>query len=196
MKEMPVGGAVAKVELKKTTTYLGDHLVQVRPGATGKGAAFTHVDAADCLFVAAGGRPLIYLEGPGSEEQARRAFRWDGKSNSYAGYEVVLEQQPAGEGVMPQRFKQDDWKRLTGETDQSPQFLEGGRFDVAPPAERALSQAVPSAFRFQPEPQVEVQGSGAALDQLPRPAAPDKSTPMPAPPAGRPPGDEPDDESE
>ncbi|MCI0458829.1 MAG: hypothetical protein L0Z62_17870, partial [Gemmataceae bacterium] len=195
MKDTPGGGAVAKVDLNKTTTYLGDHLIVVRPGTMGKGAAFTQVKAFDCLLVAGSGRPLVYLDGPGSEEQAKRVFGWYGERNSYAGYEVVLEQQPAGEGAMPQRFKQDDWKRLTNEMDQSPQFLEG-RFEVAPPAERPLSQAVPSAFRFQPEPQVEVQGSGAALDQLPRPGAPEKAAPLPAPPEGRPPGDVPDDETE
>jgi hypothetical protein len=182
LKEVPAGGAVASVKLKRTTTYLGDHLLQVRPAMTGKGAAFTDVHAQDCLMVAAGGRPLVFLDGPGSEEQARRVFTWRGERNSYAGYEVVLEQQPAGEGAMPQRFKQDDWKRLTSETDQDPQFLEG-HFDVAPLAERPLSQAVPGGFRFQPDPKVEVQGGGANPEQLPRPAAVGKVPVMPAAPA-------------
>jgi serine/threonine protein kinase len=173
----------AKVTLRRATTYLHEHLVCLR-GKSSKGLAFTQVTADDCLFASAGGKALVHLEGPDNDEQMKRVFGWIGRRNTYAGFDKVLEQQSAGEGMAPLRYGQEEWKRFANETDPEPRFVQL-KLAVPPLAERPLSQAVPEQFRDGSEPPVDLRDCGAVLKQLPRPfgerarVAPDETPPQP-----------------
>jgi hypothetical protein len=156
----------AKVALNATTTYLQDHLVSLR-ARSGKSLVYTDVQAENCVFAAAGGRPLVRIEGPDTEDQMRRVFAWHGKGNTYSGYDKLLEQ-PAAEGGVPIRYDQDRWKTFANETDPEPRFVQL-KFAV-PDSEAAFRQAVPPQFRIKATPGLEVNG-GAPLQQLPAPAA-------------------------
>ena len=161
------GTGTAKVDLNATTTYLQDHLVSLR-GKSGKSLVYTEVQADNCLFAAAGSKALVRIEGPDTEDQMRRVFRWGGKGNTYSGYDKFLEQQPAGEGGVALRYDQDRWKAFANETDPDPRFVQL-KFAV-PDSEAAFRQAVPQQFRLKAEPGLDVRG-GAPINQLPTPAA-------------------------
>jgi hypothetical protein len=99
----------------------------------------------------------------------KRVFGWIGTRNTYAGFDKVLEQMSAGEGMAPLRYGQEDWKRFANEADPEPRFVQL-KFAVPPPAERPLSQAVPEQFQATAEPPVDLRDTGAVLRQLPRPS--------------------------
>jgi serine/threonine protein kinase len=180
----------AQVKLRRATTYLHEHLVCLR-GKSGKGLAFTQVTADDCLFVSAGGKALVYLEGPDSDEQMKRVFGWAGTRNTYAGFDKVLEQHSAGEGMAPLRYDQEGWKRFANESDPEPRFVQL-KFTVPSPADRPLSQSMPGDFQPSAEPPVELRGCGVSLDLLPRPSPAVRPMPGASSPDGAP-GDESED---
>jgi hypothetical protein len=130
---------------------------------------FTQVTANDCLFAAAANKALIHLEGPDGEEQMKKVFGWAGKRNTYGGFDNLLEQQSAGEMVRTLKYDPEAWKRF-GNEEPEPRFVQV-KFELPPLTQRALSQAVPEEFRARTEPNVDLQGTGVAVEQLPRPGA-------------------------
>jgi Protein kinase domain len=159
----------SQVQLRKVTAYLTDHLVWLRAaqeGRTGRGLAQTQVQAANCLFAAAGGKSLVHLDGVDTDEQMKRVFVWaGGQNNVYSNFPQLLDQQPREPEMMSvPAYDKTRWEGFTREAD--------GRFErvrfAAPPAEGQHAKATPADFKVKAE--ADLQGTGADLDRLPRPA--------------------------
>src|SRR5262249_15942179 len=88
---------------------------------------------------------------------------WKGSNNAYS-FPELLDQQPTEVGMMRMRpYDREKWKTFTGETDGK--FVEAVKFAEAPD-----SDDLPSG-RAEQFAAAELKGYGAAVDQLPAPAA-------------------------
>jgi serine/threonine protein kinase len=166
--------ARAQVTLEQVTTYLTDHLVWLRAspeeGRTMKGLVPTQFKlATNCLFVSAGGKSLVHLEGVDTEDQMKRLFSWgESRHNLYSNFTPsILDQQPSGgnDALMPPLpYGKTQWEGFTQEQDARFERL---RFSALPAPDAPLSKVLAAEFKTKPE--ANVQGYGADLEALPKP---------------------------
>jgi serine/threonine protein kinase len=165
----------AQVSLEQVTTYLTDHLVWLRASQEEskslKGLVPTQFKTAtNCLFVSAGGKALVHLEGVDTEDQMKRLFYWgESAHNLYSNFtQSLLDQQPSGgnDGAMaPPPYGKAQWEGFTGEQDAR---FERVRFGVPLPADTAFAKVLAADFKLKSE--ANLQGYGADPDALPKPA--------------------------
>jgi hypothetical protein len=162
----------AQVTLEQITTYLTDHLVWLRgsaeEGRSMKGLVLTQCKVTNCLFLSAGGKSLIHLDGVDTEEQMKRLFAWgDSGHNVYSNFtSSLLDQQPSGgsDAMMPPPpYGRTQWESFTGEQDARFERL---RLSTSLAADTSLAKAVPADFKIKPE--ANVQGYGVDLESLPK----------------------------
>ncbi len=176
-KENPLRRS-SQITLEQVTTYLTDHLVWLRAsseeGRSTKGLVPTQFRSVqNCLFVSASGKSLVHLEGIDTEEQMRRIFSWgDGRHNLYSNFSPALldQQPPAGTetAVMPPLpYSRTQWEGFTQESDARFERL---RLNLPTTSDGALSKL--STLDLKTKPEANLQGYGADLDSLPRPADP------------------------
>jgi serine/threonine protein kinase len=177
----PPAQAFAQVNLKKVTAYLTDHAFLLRScreeGRTARGLVQTQLlSVFDCLFASSGGKSLVHLDGVDTDDQMRRLFTWgEGRHNAYSNFAQMLDQQPREpEAMSLPPYDRARWEQLTQESD--------GRFVKAkfasPPAEGLLARVVPSDFRFKAE--SDLNGYGADLERLPKPAQEEPGAAVPS----------------
>lgn len=159
-----------QLRLSHLTTYLFDHLVRMRALTPGKEPVAIHVNpATNCVFASADGKPLVHLEGVEvSNEQMKSILKWDGgRQNAYSRFQPMLDQVPHGDEMPPLPMDQQRWRGFTGEADA---LFPSLRFaDVADsPLQSMLSRVSPSHFKVKAD--VNMQGYGADIERLPRPA--------------------------
>jgi hypothetical protein len=166
----------AQITLEQVTTYLTDHLVWLRAtseeGRSTKGLVPTQFKSTtNCLFISAGGKPLVHLDGVDTEEQMKRLFAWgESAHNLYSNFtSCLLDQQPSGGGeaamMPPPPYGKTQWESFTGEQDARFDRL---RLSSSLAADASLAKVVPTDFKTKPE--ANLQGYGADLDALPKPA--------------------------
>jgi len=166
----------AQITLEQVTTYLTDHLVWLRAsqeeGKSMKGLVPTQFrSATNCLFVSAGGKSLVHLEGVDTEEQMKRIFSWgESGHNLYSNFTAsLLDQLPFGGNEVPAMpplpYSRAQWEGFTQE--QNARF-ERLRFNVPTAPDASLSRVLAADFKTKPE--ANVQGYGADLDALPKPS--------------------------
>jgi serine/threonine protein kinase len=172
----------AHLRLDRVTTYLTDHLVQLRAGKSGKGLVPTAVTAANCLFASAGSKALIYLDGLEGEKQMKELFFWEGRHNAYDGFERFLDQQPTGEAMVMWRYDQEKWRMFANESDPQPLFLRARCFELG--TDRQLSQVGPADFRARGDMRLQLLTYGCTLtaDSLPRASVAESTVPEAAEP--------------
>jgi len=175
----------ARIRLDRVTTYLTDHLVQLRAGKNGKGLVPTGVSAVNCLFAAGGSKAFINLDGLDGEKQMKELFIWEGRHNAYDGFDRLLDQQPAGEAMVMLRYDQEKWRMFANESDPQPLFVRARCFELG--ADRPLAQVVPEDFRAKGELRLQLLNYGSTLtrDSLPRATG---AEPAPEPAASEPSG--------
>ncbi len=164
----PVGPNLSVVlNLTRTTTYLGGHLLRLGAGKDLKGLVPIDCKPVGSLFLpATSGRTLVHLDGPETEEKALgEKLKWVGEKNAYGAFTWAFDQQPRGdEMAMGRPMTMETWKRFTREETTS-QF--GVKLDAVPPAEPAYARLLPSQFVLP----ATLKGVGAdlpALAKLPR----------------------------
>jgi hypothetical protein len=139
--DAPVSGTV-QVTCKNVTAYLTDHLLWLRSAKDVKGLVPVRVNAADSLFVPAGSKALIHLDGVEvSDSQLKQLLAWEGRGNRYGNPLMpmtMVDQLPKDSEMMmqPRAYSLELWKRLFGEGDAQP-FR--GRFPDLPPPDAPLS---------------------------------------------------------
>ncbi len=177
---LPAGQAAA-VKLDRVTGYLGGHFLHVRAGKDARGLLpFNFKSVSGCLFVARPtGNAFVQFDGPEtSEEKMKGLLSWSGSHNAYHRFSQMLEQQPppgtADMALAP--YGQDKWRTFTGEDDCN--FLSKSPF-ADPPAEVRLTEAAPGNFKLKSDAGVSLQGYGAEVEPLPRPAADGATRPEP-----------------
>jgi hypothetical protein len=177
----PQAQPLGRIRLDRVTTYLMDHLVQLRAGKNGKGLVPTSVGAQNCLFASAGSKAFIYLDGLDGEKQMRELFLWEGSHNAYDGFDKLLDQQPVGEAMVMLRFDQEKWRMFANESDPQPLFVRARCFDLA--ADRSLVQVLPEDFRPTSDLRLQLAPYGSTLtrDTLPRGLPPQVAVPDAAP---------------
>jgi len=135
-----------------------------------KGLVPTQIrSASNCLFMSAGGKSLVHLEGVDTEEQMKRLFWWgDSSHNFYSNFSPsLLDQQPTGtsDAMPPPPYGKTQWESFTGEQDARFERL---RLNTPLTSDTPLTKVVASDFRAKSE--ANLQGYGAELDALPKPA--------------------------
>jgi hypothetical protein len=152
------------VKLVNVTTYLNGPLLFLQ-ARNGKGLIGTKVTGASgCLFVAAGNRPLVQLEGLDNSQAMTRLFSWEGsKGNAYINFGKILDSPSSS-------YDATNWPNFTSETEPEPRF---STTKFKP--ERSFSQSVPGDFRDikSEDAKIELQKYGSDLDKLPKLAAPE-----------------------
>jgi serine/threonine protein kinase len=164
----------ARIKLERVTTYLTDHLVQLRASRNGKVLTATTVSAVKCLFAAAGGNAFIHLDGPDTEKQMKELFFWEGGHNAYDGFEKLLAQQAAGDKMVVLRYDEEKWRMFANESDPQPLFLQTRCFDLG--ADRSLAQTTLEDFRVKTELRGQLSGYGATLAREASPRVPAAET--------------------
>jgi serine/threonine protein kinase len=146
--EQQAATAALKLHLHKVTTYLGDNLIRLRAVKDVKGLAMTHCEPAKCLFLPAGDRPLVRLEGPEGEESGLRGkLVWDSgdNKNAYGNFSALLEFQFVDSMRMSLSLNQEKWKKdISGESDSK----YGVKLPRPPQADPSFTQFLPAAFRL------------------------------------------------
>jgi serine/threonine protein kinase len=154
------------VRLTNVTTYLTESLLWLRAKSGGKGLIGTSVKrAVDCLFVGAGGKPFIQLDGLDSQGQMKRLIEWEeGKHNAYMKYEKMID------NTEHSSYDAELWQKSDNIKDQDPRF-----FAKAKKIEKPLSEVTPADFREMKsdDSRVDLQRYGPELDKLPQPTAPE-----------------------
>jgi hypothetical protein len=162
----------AQVTLDHVTTYLTDYLLWLRAsqeeGKSMKGLVPTQFKSAtNCLFISAGSKSLVHLEGVDTDEQMKRLFSWEeSRHNVYSNFTPsLLDQLPSGgnEVAMPPLpYGKTQWEGFTQEQDARFERL---RSSALPASDAVLSKVVAADLKTKPE----LQGYGADLDALPKP---------------------------
>jgi hypothetical protein len=114
------GAAPVEVQLNRTTTYLGGHLLLMTADRETQAVLATQVKAANCLFVSAEGNTLVRLDGPDlSGDRMSSVLPWDGSHNAYIRFQNMLEQMPPqnqkmmmGMEMRPTVFNQERWRQF------------------------------------------------------------------------------------
>jgi hypothetical protein len=165
-RETPPG--VFTLRLRKSTTYLGDHLIRLRAAKVLRRVAKVQCEADDCLFLPASSeRALVHLECPESEERSLMdKFSWSrGSKNAYGSFGTLLEQQSVG--VMPKMSSPsnlDAWKNnISGESASDYNV----KLTSTPAVDTPLGQLLPSAFRTADKSLKDYGADIAALGSLP-----------------------------
>jgi serine/threonine protein kinase len=161
----PAAQPAARIRLDRVTTYLTDHLVQLRAGKNGKGLVPTVVSAVNCLFAAAGNKAFVFLDGLDGEKQMKELFSWEGRHNAYDGFDKLLDQLTAGESMVMLRYDQEKWRMFANESDPQPLFLRARCFDF----DRPLAQVMPEDFRAKGDMRLQLLTYGSTLtrDSMP-----------------------------
>jgi serine/threonine protein kinase len=160
----------AEIYLKKVTTYLTESLLTLRAfrdlTRNSKGLVSTQIKTAtDCLFVAAGNKALVHLEGIDSDDQMRSYLSWeDSRRNTYSNYPQLLEFQPWAERNMmaPPPYGQRQWEGFTRETDSRYEHV---HFPVFAGGDSLLSHASQLSFKLRPV--AGLPDCGADIEHLP-----------------------------
>jgi serine/threonine protein kinase len=148
------------VKLTNLTTYLSGPLLLLRAKEDGSGLVPTAVrKASSNLFVAAGDKPLVQLDGL-DKPQMERLFRWeDSTHNAYLNFETMLRYPKS-------TYEASAWPEFTGENNPEPAFsrLTGAKLDTI------LSQLTPDDLRKMKvdDAKIELKKYGADFEKLPR----------------------------
>ena len=113
-KAEPLASTVPlSLHLHKVTTYLGDNLIRLRATKDIKGLALTRCEPSGCLFLPAGDRPLVRLEGPeGDESGLRNKLKWEsGGRNAYGNFSALIEFQFVDSMRMPLSSNQEKMEK-------------------------------------------------------------------------------------
>ncbi|MGH7224887.1 MAG: hypothetical protein ACRELF_16815, partial [Gemmataceae bacterium] len=157
----PSSSAELTLRLGKVTTYLGEHLVRLH-AKDAKTLLKTEFMASACLFLPAGEKALVRLEGM---QNLRDKFVWQGSSkNAYGNYTPLLELQAldmAGkvDMSMSKRTSLEAWKSdVSRETDSEYNV----NLPNLPTADADFTRLSPSAF----QPGDSLKNYGADLAKL------------------------------
>jgi serine/threonine protein kinase len=146
-KDQPASSGSLTLRLRRVTTYLGDNLLRLRAAKDIKGLAKTRCDAADCLFLPAGERALVRLEGPdGQQRGLREKFSWESSGkNAYGNFTALLDQQSVDDTMsMPPPSNLETWKKdVSGEMNSEYNV----KLPSPPAADAAFTQLLPKAFQ-------------------------------------------------
>jgi serine/threonine protein kinase len=156
--------ALARVDLRRVTTYLTGHLVLLEDNLhAGKGLVKTSVTAQDCLFLPAREKALVQLDGLNYKAERERVFAWQGKHNAYGAFDKVLDHTPRMNVPSPY-LDSTDWGMAFNETekDSESRFVRV-RIDSDVPRDALFSRLSPLQLRVRSE---LVDGYGVALDQI------------------------------
>jgi serine/threonine protein kinase len=160
------------VRLANVTAYLTEPLLHLRAKDGGKGLVGTAVrKASDCLFVAAGDKPLIELDGADSRDQMMRLVEWqEGRHNAYVRFDKMLSYPPHSSGT----YYQEQWRKADNVKDLEAKFFDKGR-----KIDKPLSQVVAKDFRGMGAggARGEMQKYGPDVDKLPLPTPQEASEP-------------------
>lgn len=150
------------VKLDKLTAYLTDHLVVLRTMKDMKDLVRIDVQQDNCLITSATRKSLVRLEGPVSTDQStKERLNWSGQHNAYSNFKTMLDQQPVSPAVPP--MNDQKWGQAF---EKDPRWIDKAQFSV-PAADVARSG--PGDFKL-PTAQSDLQGYGADVSELPRPA--------------------------
>jgi serine/threonine protein kinase len=167
--------SASKLRLRRTTVALEEHLVSLQIGRDndkqpGRLPAATHITCECSLLAPTEGRPLIYLDGVESDEQARQLVSWtappDGRPNFYAnvGTSLLNMTPPHPERTsIPTPWDRDRWLAFTNDR-RNDAFVRARLGNVK------FVQAQPSDFRPRLVDGVappRFDECGAPLDRLP-----------------------------
>ncbi len=145
--EQTPSAAALVLRLHKVTTYLGESLIRLHTARDIKGLVKTRCEPTDCLFLPAGDRALVRLEGPEGEERGlRERFAWESNGkNAYGSFAALFEQKWVGAVMMmPPPSNQETWIRdVSGETNSE----YNAKLSHPPAADAAFTQLLPAAFR-------------------------------------------------
>jgi hypothetical protein len=155
------------LHLRKSTTYLGEHLIRLRAAKDLRSVAKVQCEPENCLFLPAGDRALVHLEGPEGERGLMDKLSWGGRGgkNAYGLFTTLLEQQSVGGmmEMMPQPSNLDAWKNsISGESTSE--------YNIKPtglPAVDTLAEQLPPAFRTTDKALKDYGADLAALGALP-----------------------------
>jgi serine/threonine protein kinase len=160
------------VRLSHVTAYLGGNLVRLHAHDTRALVPAKFKPVSDCLFVSAGGKALVHLDGAeANDDRLKALLDWDGRHNAYAKFPQLLDQQPDGGAMPAMPYNGDKWKEFAHETDA---VFDRVKLDNPPPADASLAGLTVSRFRVKPDEMrsPDMQGYGADLDALPRTSIP------------------------
>jgi serine/threonine protein kinase len=166
-KDIPAPTSLLVVRLKKVTTYLSGNLIRMRAVKDLKSLAKIQCEPEDCLFVPAGDRALVHLEGPESEEpRLKDKLSWESSGkNAYGSFSTLFERQAIGVMMkMPLPSNLEAWKNDVShemDSEYKVKLLRSPAADLA-----AFPSFLPSEFRTG-ESLKEYGADLAALRQLP-----------------------------
>jgi hypothetical protein len=167
------------LQLRHVTAYLGGSLVRFHARDTRALVPAQFKPVSDCLFVSAGGKALVHLDGAeASDDRLKALLGWEGSHNAYSKFPQLLDQQPDG-GVMPAMpYTGDRWKEFTREYDAA---FDRVKLDNAPAADASLASVAPARFRVKPDEMhvPDMQPYGADVDALAKAAVPADVAPGP-----------------
>ena len=168
-KDLP-WAAQSQVTCRRVTAYLSEPFLDLRSGDEKKpvGLTPTKVRAEDCLFVAAGDRPLVFASGVDRDSLTKSLLAWEGSGNAYGNFNNLLDVKTNGAmaAMMPTEWTPRDWIQFTHESDKSfPHVTFSGNLGD-------LTKVVANNFRARltdmMKPNANATDYGAALNQLPK----------------------------
>lgn len=171
----PPPAPALEMVLSHVTAYLTGHLVALQTSKDLKDLVPIHVrEASHCLFVSSEYKSLVHVTGDVSDEaRVRRHFGWSGTRNAYGNFRSFLDAPPLPPVA-------DPWAGAFRRGDA--RWLRRVRFAGAV-EEAALTRSQPEAFRVAPDQATrDMQGYGADITELPRPAPTTGSSPPSAGP--------------
>jgi hypothetical protein len=163
--------AADTVRLAHVTAYLTCYLVRFRAKDT-RALMPAQFKVADCLFVAAGDKALVHLDGAeASDERLAALLGWSGQHNAYTDFPEMLDQQPDSGAMPAMPYTRDRWKAFTREADPA---FDRVKLDNRPATDAPLAALTPARFRVKPDDMrsPDMQPYGVDLEQLPKVAAP------------------------
>jgi hypothetical protein len=150
------------LRLKQTTAYVAGYVVRLHAVRDFNGVTPVQVEAANCLFQAAGGKALMHLEGPDPGERIKTLIAWKAENNVYGGFENLLDNQPFDDKMPAAPIGPIEWPKRADES--HPKILP--KTAVLTYLRTDLTLAVPEDFRVRGEAQA---GQGAVWGDLARP---------------------------
>ncbi len=150
------------------TTYLTGNLVRLR-AKDYLNLTPVHCSPTDCLFVAAGKEPLIYLDEFDlaqvlEQKDLERLLTWQGGGRiDYGNYGTMLDQTPPQNEMTPGPIKADKWENVWGKNMGDNQVASFRWAGAPPAADDPFGGSTPNQFR--PDP---AEPCGADVDALVR----------------------------
>jgi hypothetical protein len=168
MDKAPMPSGQVVTTLNRVTTFLGGHLIRLQAGIDLKGLVPVQCNPADCLFVAASGRPLVQIDAPETgEDRLKLKLTWSAaRPNTYANFTDWLRQQPPDNEMGPPPFGWDKWKTFVSEEGAIKAGLRS--LFATLPTDGAFPQLTPA--RFKPAETMVGTAPGADVNVLPHPA--------------------------